>query len=152
MSVPYQPKGFHTLNPYLIVNGAAAAIEFYIQAFGAKENLRLGPPDGSAIYHAELQIGDSILMLGEAAPDYGYPGPVEGQSVPAHLMFYVPDVDAVFARALELGATVKRPIANMFYGDRTGSIIDPFGHQWSLATHIEEVPAEELLDRMMKQG
>ena len=140
------PEGYHTATPYLIIKGAAAALEFYKKAFGATELLRMPKPDGR-IGHAEIKIGDSIIMLADEFPEIGARGPESYGGSPITIMLYVADVDAVFNRAVAAGAKVERPVANQFYGDRTGGIIDPFGHKWYLATHVEDVPPEELVRR-----
>ena len=141
------PEGRHTATPHLIVKGAARALDFYARAFGATELGRCGMP-GGAIGHAEIRIGDSLIMLADEYPELGYLGPQArgGSSVVIHL--YVEHVDAAFARALAAGATVVRPLADQFYGDRSGTLTDPFGHLWTLATHIEDVAPEELERRM----
>lgn len=140
------PDGYHTATPYLIIKGAAAALEFYKKAFGAIELLRMPKPDGR-IGHAEIKIGDSIIMLADEFPEIGARSPEFYSGSPITIMLYVADVDAVFNRAVAAGAKVERPVANQFYGDRTGGIIDPFGHKWYLATHVEDVPPEELVRR-----
>lgn len=149
------PDGYHTLTPYLMVNGAAKAIEFYTQAFNAAELYRLGAPGGK-IGHAEIQIGDSRIMLaddfgGESAFRTSQPG--AGSPVGLHL--YVKDVDAMFAQATSAGAKVIKPVQDQFYGDRTGTLEDPFGHIWFLATHKEDLSLDEIKQRaaaMFKQG
>lgn len=141
------PEGYHTLTPYLVIKGAAAALDFYARAFGAEEIMRLSGPDGG-VAHAEMKIGDSVFMLGDEFPDMGYVGPRALGGTPVSLMIYVDDVDAVFARALAAGAVEKRPVADQFYGDRTGVLEDPFGHVWSLATHQETLSVEEVQRRM----
>ena len=140
------PEGYHTATPYLIIKGAAAALEFYKNAFGATELLRMPKPDGR-IGHAEIKIGDSIIMLADEFPEIGARSPDFYGGSPITIMLYVADVDAVFNRAVAAGAKVERLVANQFYGDRTGGIIDPFGHKWYLATHVEDVPPEELVRR-----
>jgi PhnB protein len=147
------PDGYRSVTPYLIVDGAAAAITFYKTAFGATERLRLDGPDGK-IGHAELQIGDSLIMLADEHPEMGALGPrkVGGSSVGIHL--YLADVDAATDRAVTGGAKLTRPVANQFYGDRLGTIEDPFGHIWHISTHIEDVSHEEIARRAaaMTQG
>ncbi len=140
------PEGYRTVTPYLIVKGAAEAIEFYKRAFGAKELLRMADPHGRA-GHAEIKIGDSVIMLADEHPAMGYRGPrsLGGSSV--SILLYLEDVDAVFERALEAGAKAQRPVANQFYGDRTGTLEDPFGQVWTVATHVEDVPPEEMRRR-----
>ena len=142
------PDGFHTLTPYLAVKGAARAIDFYKSAFGAKERFRMPAPDGKCIGHAEILIGDSIVMLADEMETFGNRSPESLKGTPVGFMLYVPDADAAFKRAVEAGATVTRPLADQFYGDRSGTVSDPFGYQWTLSTHTEDVPAEELKKRM----
>jgi PhnB protein len=142
-------EGFHTITPSLIVKGAAEAIEFYKRAFGAEELGRTpmrGPDGQTRIAHAELRIGDSMLLLADEFPEYGVTGPKGGSPVTIHL--YVTDADAVFNRAVEAGATVRMPLMDAFWGDRYGKLTDPFGHDWSIATHLEDVPDEEIPKRM----
>jgi PhnB protein len=141
------PDGFHSLTPYLTVKGASQAIDFYKRAFGAKERFRMPSPDGKSIGHAELVIGDSILMLADEVCEFSKsPQTLNGTAV--GLMIYLDDVDAVFKRAVDAGATVKRPVDNQFYGDRSGTVMDPFGHIWTLSTHVEDVPPAEMNRRM----
>jgi PhnB protein len=137
------PDGYHSVTPYLIVSDGAAAVEFYKTAFGAKERLRLTRPDGR-LSHTELDIGDALIMLADEHPEHGAraPGAFGGSPVSLHL--YVEDVDCVFSRAVAAGATVRRPPADQFYGDRNGTFVDPFGHTWHIATHIEDVSPEEI--------
>jgi PhnB protein len=141
------PDGYHSVTPYLTVRGAAQAIEFYKAAFGAVELVRMPMPDGS-IAHAEVKIGDSPVMFGEENPAWGNKSPQALGGTPAGLMIYVDDCDAVFDRAVAAGATVMKPLANQFYGDRSGTVIDPFGHAWTVATHVEDVAPEEMQKRM----
>ncbi len=148
------PAGYHTLTPYLIVRGGAAAISFYKEAFGAKEKGVLTMADGK-IGHAEILIGDSHVMLADEMPEWGAHAPETLGGTPCGLALYVPDVDRVFARAVAAGAKVDRPVADQFYGDRTGTIIDPFGHKWTIATHTEDVSFQEMQkrsDSLMKPG
>jgi PhnB protein len=140
------PDGYHTATPYLIVNGAAEAIEFYKRAFGATELLRMTDPQGR-IGHAEIRIGDSVIMLADEHPGMGYRGPRSMGGSSVSILLYVDDVDTIFGRAVSAGAAVQRPIANQFYGDRSGKLEDPFGHVWSIATHVEDVPPEEMRRR-----
>jgi PhnB protein len=147
MAVAPIPPGYASVTPYLIVRGAAQAIDFYQRAFGAVELFRLDGPDGK-IAHAEIRIGNSHVMLSDGMSDYPDPLTLGGSGV--SFMVYVPDVDAAFARAVAAGAAGKRPVADQFYGDRTGTLADPFGHVWSLGTHIEDVAPEEM-DRRMKE-
>ena len=141
MVVAPVPPGYASVTPYLIVHDAAKAIDFYQRAFGAVELFRLAGPDGT-IGHAEIRIGHSPVMLADGMGGYPDPLTLGGSSV--SFMLYVPDVDAAFARAIAAGATVKRPVADQFYGDRTGTLADPFGHVWSLATHVEDVSPQEI--------
>jgi len=142
------PDGYHTATPILIIKGAAAALEFYKKAFGAKEMLRMPAPDGT-VAHAEIKVGDSILMTGEEVPEMGFVGAKPGTPTPICMMPYVDKADEVFKRALAAGARELRPLKNHFYGDRSGTLADPFGHAWTIATHIEEVPPAEM-DRRLK--
>jgi len=147
MSVDFKPAAYHTLTPYLIVKGAATAIDFYKSVFSATEVMRMPGPDGS-IAHAELKIGDSMIMLGEENPTWGAHSPQTLGGSPVGLCVYFPDVDARFASALAAGATVHKPVQDQFYGDRSGTITDPFGHNWTISTHIEDVSQEEMMKRM----
>jgi len=143
------PEGWHSLTVYISVKGAEDAIEFYKSAFGAKVTGRLSMPDGS-IGHAELQIGDSKIMLAEENEQWGNRSPQTIGGTPVSLCIYVEDVDAVFTKALQAGAKVtgEMVVKDQFYGDRTGGITDPFGHQWTIMTHIEDVSFEEMQKRM----
>jgi PhnB protein len=143
------PEGWHSVTAYISVKGAIDAIEFYKNAFGAKETGRLTMPDGS-IGHAELEIGDSRIMIAEENEEWGNLSPQTIGGSPVSLCLYVEDVDAVFAKALQAGAKVtgEMVVKDQFYGDRTGGITDPFGHQWSIMTHIEDVSFEEMQKRM----
>jgi PhnB protein len=140
------PDGYHSVTPYLIVGDGARALEFYKEAFGAAEVFRMERPDGR-IGHAEIQIGDSHVMLADEHPEIGARSPQSIGGSPISLMLYVEDVDATVGRAVEAGAKLTRPIADQFYGDRTGGVEDPFGHAWYVATHVEDVPHEELEKR-----
>ena len=151
MSVKHIPDGYHTAIPYLVVDGAAKALEFYTQAFGAKELMRMPGPDGK-IGHAEIMVGDSHIMLADEHPEQGHRGPKSYGGSPVGIMLYVEDVDTMFRTALSLGATETRPVENQFYGDRMGSLTDPFGHNWMLATHFEDVSPEEMERRMKDMG
>lgn len=143
MKVKAIPEDFHSLTPDLVV-GDAAAIEFYKRVFGAKKRRVFHGPDGS-IVHAELQIGDSILMLSPEFPKMNVFSPLSpGGGTSASMFLYVADADAVFAKAVSAGATVAMPVADMFWGDRAGSIVDPFGHRWMLATHVKNLSDEEI--------
>ncbi len=138
------PEGYHTLTPVLTIDGAADAIDFYVRAFGARELNRAVAPDGKRVWHAELQIGDSRLMLSDEFPDMGGgrgPKSLGGTAGSIHL--YVDDVDAFFQRAVDAGATVSMPLETMFWGDRYGKLTDPFGHSWGVASHVEDVSEEE---------
>ena len=140
------PDGYRTATPYLIVKGAAEAIEFYKRAFGATEMLRMADPQGK-VGHAEIKIGDSVIMLADEHPAMGYRGPrsLGGSSV--SILLYLEDVDGVFERAVKAGAKAQRPVMNQFYGDRSGTLEDPFGHVWTVATHVEDVAPEEMQRR-----
>nr|WP_281719340.1 VOC family protein [Nitrosomonas nitrosa] len=141
------PDGYHTLSAYLIVRGATSAIEFYKKAFGATELMRLNLPDGK-IAHGEFKIGDSIFMISDENPDWGSTSPEALGGSPVTLHLYVPDVDTTFANAIQAGAIEKMPLENQFWGDRACQIVDPFGHYWHIATHIEDVDPSELSSRM----
>ena len=144
------PEGYHSLTPYLYVSDAAKALDFYRSAFGATELFRL--PMGEKIGHAEMQIGNSRFMLADEFPDMNTLGPARRGGTTAGFMLYVEDADAAFARAVAAGATAEAAVKDQFYGDRSGTVIDPFGHKWSLATHIEDVDPEELQRRMAGMG
>ncbi len=144
------PDGYHSITPYLVVKGAARAIAFYEQAFGAEEQLRMPEPDGR-IGHAELRIGDSTVMLADEHPEAGARSPEPVGGSPVTLMLYVDDVDATVARAVAAGARITRPVANQFYGDRNGAVTDPFGHVWFVATHVEDVSPAEMERRRAAQ-
>ena len=146
MAVRPIPEGYHSVTPYLIVDDAAAALDYYSRAFGAQEKFRM--PMGGRIGHAEIVIGDSHVMLADEFPDMGHLSPRSRGGATSSVMLYVDDVDAVFRRALDAGATELRPIQDQFWGDRMGSLTDPFGHVWSVATHVEDVPPAELQKRM----
>ena len=154
MSVKAKPDGYHTVTPYLIIQGASKAIEFYKQAFGATELMRLDAPGGT-IGHAEIKIGDSIIMLADEHPEMGFRGPQALGGTPICLMLYVEDSDAMFAQAIAAGGTVQKPIQDQFYGDRSGQLADPFGHVWTIATHKEDLTPAEInarLTGMVKHG
>src|SRR5215470_17353826 len=140
-AVSYIAEGFHTVTPALTVKGGAKAIDFYKKAFGAEEIMRMDGPNG-AIMHAEIKIGDSIIMLGDEYPDFGHKAPLPNHCS-SSLHLYVPDVDKAFKRAVDAGCTVKMPVMDMFWGDRYGKVTDPFGHVWGIATHKEDVSPEE---------
>jgi PhnB protein len=141
------PKGYAAVTPYLVVRDAARVIEFYKQAFGAEERSRMSTPDGKSIAHAELKIGDSIFMLSDEMPGQLCESPRALGGTTVGFYLYVSDVDAAFDRAVAAGATVRQPVQNMFWGDRTGEVTDPSGHVWTLATRVEEVSREELARR-----
>ncbi len=143
MAVKPIPEGYHSVTPYLIIKGAAEAIEFYKKAFGATELFRFPAPDGK-IGHAEIKIGDSPIMLADEFAEMGYKGPQALGGSPVSLMIYLEEVDAVFNRAVEAGASVKEAVQDKFYGDRAGTLTDPFGHVWHVATHKEDVSMEEM--------
>ena len=143
MAVKPIPDGYHSVTPYLIVADGAAAVAFYQQAFEAKVRMRLPRPDGR-IAHAELRIGDSVIMLADEHPEIGALAPSTIGGTPVGLHVYLEDVDAVAAKAIAAGATLKRPVENQFYGDRLGTVEDPFGHRWHVSTHIEDVSPEEI--------
>ncbi len=140
------PEGYHTVSPALAIDGAADAIDFYTRAFGAKERYRMPAPDGK-IAHAELQIGDSVVMLSDVFPQATVKAPTDLGGTSVAVFLYVGDVDAVFQQAVDAGATVTMPLDDMFWGDRFGAVMDPYGHSWSLATHVEDVPPEEMEER-----
>ncbi len=140
------PEGYHTATPYLIVSGAADAIEFYKRAFGAVERFRMPHPDGR-VGHAEIQIGDSTIMLADEFPEMGARSAQSLGGSPVGILLYVEDVDRVFTQALAAGAKAKRPLEDKFYGDRMGEVTDPFGHRWYVATHKEDVSPEEMKKR-----
>jgi PhnB protein len=137
------PEGYHSVTPYLIIAGAAQALDFYKKAFGATEVMRMQDPKGR-VGHAEIKIGDSHVMLADEHPERGYRGPTSLGGAGVSLMVYVDDVDATFKQALSAGATELQPVQNQFYGDRTGTLKDPFGHVWTIGTHVEDVPPAEL--------
>jgi PhnB protein len=142
------PDGYHAITPYLVCDGAAAAMTFYAKVFGAKE---LFPPmsaPGGKIGHAEMRIGDAVIMLADEAPEMGYRGPRAHGGTPVSLLLYVNDVDATCRAAVDAGAKVQREVKNQFYGDRSGTIEDPFGHVWTIATHVEDVAPDEMERRM----
>lgn len=140
------PDGYHTVTPYLIVTNAAKAIEFYKEAFGATEGERLETPDGK-VMHAEIRIGDSHVMMCDENPDWKAFSPLTIGGPSVSIVLYVEDVDGVAARAVAAGATLLMPVADQFWGDRMGTVSDPFGHKWSIATHTEDVSPEEIQER-----
>jgi len=151
MSVKPIPEGYHSITPYLIIRGAARAIEFYKKAFGATELFRFSAPGGK-IGHAEIKIGDSPIMLADEFAEMGYHGPQSLGGSPVSIMLYVEDVDAVFNQAVDAGATVKEALQDKFYGDRTGTLTDPFGHRWHVSTHKEDVSIKEMERRAKAAG
>jgi PhnB protein len=145
------PDGYPRVTPYLVVDGASAAIDFYREVLGATERMRMPAPDDK-VGHAELEIGDSLLMLADEYPDMEALAPKTVGGTPVTLHVYVEDADAVFDRAVEAGAKSLRPVEDKFYGDRSGEFEDPFGHRWSVATHVEDVPPDEMEKRMAEAG
>lgn len=143
------PRGYHSVTPYLIINGAAGALEFYKNAFGAKEKVRM-PGPGGRIGHAEIMIGSSHVMLADEHPEMGFRGPQGNATPPVSIVLYVKDGDAMFERAVNNGARVERPLENQFYGDRTATLIDPYGHRWHIHTHVEDVSPKEMQRRMQQ--
>jgi PhnB protein len=143
------PDGYHSVTPYLILKGAAAAIDFYKRAFGATELMRMASPDGR-IGHAEMKIGDSAIMLADEHPAMGYRSPQSLGGAGVSLMVYVERVDDVFRKAVAAGAKELQPVKDQFYGDRSGTLQDPFGHTWTIATHMEDIPPEEMRRRAEK--
>jgi len=149
MAVKPIPEGYHTLTPYLAVEEASEAIAYYKRAFGAHETMRMPGPDGK-IAHAEIRIGDSLIMLSDPFPQSTVRPPGEVGQTTASIFMYVEDVDAVVKKAVDAGAKVTMEVADQFWGDRFGSIQDPFGHTWSIATHVEDVPPEQMAERAMQ--
>jgi len=145
------PEGYPVVSPYLCIDGAAAAIAFYGEVFGATERMRMPAPEGK-IGHAELQLGDSVIMLSDEFPEMGVTSPKNLGGSPVTMSVYVEDVDTVFDRAVEAGAKALRPVEDQFYGDRSGQFEDPFGHRWSVATHVEDVPPDEMASRAAAMG
>jgi uncharacterized glyoxalase superfamily protein PhnB len=143
MATSSTPAGYHTVTPSLIVRGVGRAIDFYKAAFGAEEVTRMEGPDG-AVMHAEIRIGDSVVMLGDENPQWGTLSPLSTNGNPGSLHIYVADADASFARAVNAGATVRYPLENAFWGDRYGKVTDPFGHEWGIATRVKEMTHEEM--------
>jgi PhnB protein len=146
MTVKSVPDGYHSVTPYLAIDGAAEAIDWYVKALGASEVFRM-EHDGK-IGHAEIRIGDSHVMLADEAPELNHLSPKSRGGATASFMIYLDDVDAAFARAIGAGATEQRPVQDQFYGDRSGTLTDPFGHVWTIATHVEDVSPEEMERRM----
>ncbi len=144
------PEGYHSVTPYLIINGAADAIEFYKNAFGATELFRM--EHGGQIGHAEIKIGDSPIMLADEQTEMGYTSPTTLGGTPVSIMIYVDDVDTIFKQAIAAGGETKKAVQDQFYGDRSGSLKDPFGHMWHVATHKEDVSPQEMEKRMAAAG
>jgi PhnB protein len=155
MAVKPIPEGYHTVTPYLYIKGTAKALEFYKKAFGAVELFRMAGPDGR-IGHAEIKIGDSMIMMADEHPEMGVKGPEAYGGTTVGICLYVEDVDTVYKRAIAAGGKEVRPLTDQFYGDRSGTLNDPFGHTWTISTHKEDVPNEEMEKRaqewMKKQG
>ena len=153
MTVKPIPDGYHTATPYLIVNDAAAAIDYYKRAFGATELMRLPRPDGK-VAHAEIRIGDSTIMLADEAPQMGARSPKTIGGSPVSIMLYVENVNDRFPKAIAAGGKEIHPLKDQFYGDRSGTLEDPFGHTWTIGTHVEDVSPEEINKRIaaMKKG
>lgn len=150
MAVKPIPEGYHSLTPYLIIDGAAAALDYYKKAFGAVELFRMDHE--GKVGHAEMKIGDSPFMLGDQMPEMNYFGPKKFGGTPVSLMIYVDDVDTIYKQAIEAGGTEVKPLQDQFYGDRSGTLTDPFGHVWTVATHKEDVTPEEMEKRMAAAG
>ncbi len=144
------PEGYHTVTPYLIIRGANEALDFYTKAFGAEVQSKMVDEKGR-VGHAEMKIGNSMIMLAEEHEEMGHKSPLQLGSSPVSIVLYVEDCDALFNRAVAAGAKVDRPLANQFYGDRTGGVSDPFGYTWFISTHVEDVSPEEMERRMKAQ-
>jgi PhnB protein len=154
MSVKPKPDGYHSVTPYLIVKGAAEALDFYKSGFNAFEKLRLLDPDSGVVSHAEIMIGDSVVMLSEEFPERGFKGPETLGGASGSFLIYVEDVDSLFKKAIQAGAKEMRPVQDQFYGDRSGTLKDPYGHVWTLATHMEDLSDEQIdkrFEEFMKQ-
>ncbi|HVI10270.1 MAG TPA: VOC family protein [Candidatus Binatia bacterium] len=149
MSVKPIPEGFHSVTPYMTVRDAARAIEFYKQAFGAEERGVMKSPDGK-VAHAQIRIGDSIIMLGDEFPEMGALSPLSTGGAGMGLHIYLDDVDTAFDRAIKAGCKVEMPLADMFWGDRYGKLADPFGHKWSIGTHKKDMSMDEMTEAMMQ--
>lgn len=146
MAVKPVPDQYHSVTPYLIVKEAARALDYYQRAFGAQETMRLASPDGK-VMHAEMRIGDSMIMLADEFPEMGAKSPESFGGTSVGLCLYVPDVDQIFQQALSVGGREERPVQDQFYGDRSGTLVDPFGHKWTIATHKEDLTPEEISQR-----
>jgi PhnB protein len=146
MPVKAIPEGYHSVTPYLIIKGAAAAIDFYKKAFGASEVFRMPDASGKLVGHAEIKIGDSHVMMADEYPDMGYRSPQSLGGTPVSILLYVDDVDATIPRAVAAGAKLVQPIKDQFYGDRSGTLHDPFGHVWTVATHKKDVSPEQMAE------
>jgi PhnB protein len=146
MAVKPIPEGYHSVTPYLAIEGAAKAIEYYKKVFDAKERLRMDTPDGKVGY-AELEIGDALVMLSDALPQFVTKSPAELGGTSASVFVYVEDADAVVKQAVDAGGTVEMEVADQLWGDRLGLVTDPFGHSWLIATHVEDVTPEEIVER-----
>ncbi len=151
MAVKPIPKGYHVVTPYLVIREAANAIDYYKKVFGATVKVRMDDPSTKKVGHAELQIGDSVIMLADEHPEMGFRSPQSLGGSPVSLLIYVDNVDTVFSRAISAGGKQLRPVADQFYGDRNGTLADPFGHIWTVATHVEDVTPEEMKRRMAAQ-
>jgi PhnB protein len=149
MTVKRIPDGYHSVTPYLVIQGAQGAIDFYKKAFGAEETVRMD--HNGKIMHAEMKIGNSMVMLADEFPEMGHKSPQAYGGTPVSMMVYVDDVDKTFGRAIEAGAKEKRPVTNEFWGDRMGTLSDPFGHVWTIASHVEDVAPDEM-DRRMREA
>jgi PhnB protein len=147
MAVKPIPDGYHSITPYLIVSGASSAIDFYKKVFAATEIMQL-PGPGGKVMHAEIKIGDSMVMLADEFPEMNIQGPESIGGSPVGICLYVEDADTTFKRAIDAGATEERPLQDQFYGDRSGTVVDPFGHKWTICTHIEDLSPEEIEKRM----
>jgi len=151
MAVNAIPEGYYSLTPYLVIKGAAEAIEFYKKVFGATELMRM-PGANGGVMHAEIKIGNSVLMLSDENPERGYLSPASRGGATSSVMLYTPDVDKTFNAAVAAGAKALQPPTDMFWGDRMGNLTDPFGHSWAIATHKEDVSPDEMQKRMMAQA
>jgi len=147
--VPPVPPGFHTVTPYITVTKSAEAIDFYKRAFGAEEVFRMDGPGGKVI-HAEIKIGDSVIMLSDEWPNSGVKAPINAGCCTASLMIYLPDVDASYTQAVNAGAKSTMPVEDQFWGDRAGQVTDPYGHKWMLATHVEDVSPADMERRQQE--